>query len=905
MKKIISFLLSVLIVVSCCVVPTFAAEEGAKLSITEEQFGILRTTEAAIESSVSAIPDGTIPRGVAARRFAKFGNFRYSTAREYEALFYDLSTDNYYYYYIKGCYDNGVMQGYPDGTFRPDNPISTLETAKVLLYTMGYKDYINAVGIQRVMQMTGLMDGISEVSDAITYSDFYRMMYNAYQAPYCLATEFSSNGDVNCKINDDYTVLQHLWGMKRGSGVVDGATATLLERPDETMLDNMISIDEERFILGVENSTDYLGYNVDFYYKVNQDNKTNGNEIVYIYKNDKNKVLELQNTDLEDYVDFELKYVKNNRFETIELTETTDVIYNGVACPNFTKAELMPSFGKITLVDNDKKKTGYEVVLVENHEFYLVDTIDAGKLRVIDQNPDIPVLDMENADLVTIKWDGEEFPADRIVKGNLLKVQRTKPDCGYYVCDVQVFKNEKNNVTVLNATEEYVSEATFQHPIWNGIDDASRDLLKAGNIVTLYMYEGTVVRVATEQADTAKIGYIMNVVADGIFEKAVSLRIMNNSATATTYNINKVVRIDETPFNDSKKILTYLANTAKESVVYSELAPYAQPIKFKTNADGLITYIDTMYTDAEKENTETCLTLSYSISEEDAAKGIGGKYRAFAVEALYDSSHMATIKNITLKVPVNGADRLDEKNYATGASDSLCYPMEIFNLKEPIRIAEYGIMYTPSAGASSAVVYSNNHDPAIIYAKNAVLNEDGEVDYSLETYFRKTTKTFKYRAEDLEKFEALALCDVGDVVQVHEDKYGYLDGIKMVYDVSEFIPEDQRHFQWGAGGSAVPVNGGYKAVYTTVVDREDGYIRTTTSHPEDDAGLNPDYQGDTFAPSASPIFKYTDIRGEVTVEEATLADIVTYKQNSKEFTPVIFIYNHNTGGLNNIYIISK
>ena len=87
MKKIIAFVLSVIVVLSCFTVPTFAAETQSKQSISEEQFGILRTTGAAIESSAQAIPDGFVQRGVAARRFAAFGNFRFSSAQEYEALF--------------------------------------------------------------------------------------------------------------------------------------------------------------------------------------------------------------------------------------------------------------------------------------------------------------------------------------------------------------------------------------------------------------------------------------------------------------------------------------------------------------------------------------------------------------------------------------------------------------------------------------------------------------------------------------------------------------------------------------------------------------------------------------------------------------------------------------------------
>jgi len=900
MKKILSFVLSVLFVVSCMTVPTFAAEKEAKASITEEQFGILKTTGAAIEGSANQIPDGAIQRGVAARRFAKYGNFRYSTAKEYEALFYDLSTDNYYYYYIKGCYDNGVMNGYPDGTFRPDAPISTLEAAKVVLYTLGYKDYVNAMGVQYVMNMTGLLDGISEISDAMTYHDFYRMLYNGYMAPYCKATEFTSDGGVKCTIDENYTGLEHLWGIKKGNGVVDGATATLLERPDDSMLDNMISIDGKRYMFNVGNSTDYLGYNVDYYYKTGQENKTDGNEIVYICKTSKNKTLELKHDVLESYDDFKLRYVKNNRYETVELDVETDVIYNGVATPMFTAEEMLPKFGKVTLIDNDKER-GYDVVLVENHEFFLVESVDALKLKFTEQDEDVAPLELENADLVSIKWDGADYPAERIVKGNLLKIQRTKPDCGYYVCNIEVFKNEKNNVTVIKANDDFVYESIFEHPIWTYIDMESKELLKSGNIVTLYMYNGTVVRVISESGDSSKLGYIMNAAAEGTFDKTLSMRIMDQNATATSYNVANRVKIDENSLDDADDILAYLNTSARTSAYYGDEAPYAQPVRFKTNDAGEITWIDTRIFD-EKENKDTALEFAEgAITVTDR----GSFYRDFNSGVIYGSSHEATFRSAPLKVPLDPAQRLDEANYSSRLYDSEYYQVEVFNLEMPIRIADYGVVYTGTIGVSGAVTYSNNHDPVIIYEKNADLNEDGDVDYTLETYYRRDVKTYKYRAEDIDKFEVLKTCDVGDIVQIHEDKYGYIDGIKLVYDVSEFVPADQRLFTWGAGGSAVPISNGYKAVYTTPVDKDGSYIRITTTHPEDDTGINYDYQADTFVPSAGKIYKYTNVRGQVTIETATMDDIVTYNQSKTEFTPVIFVYNHNTGGLNNLYIISK
>lgn len=61
---------------------------------------------------------------------------KYDVLRErdnIENLFPDVSDKNVsYYYYVYTCRDAGIIEGYPDGSFRPDLPINRAEIAKII-----------------------------------------------------------------------------------------------------------------------------------------------------------------------------------------------------------------------------------------------------------------------------------------------------------------------------------------------------------------------------------------------------------------------------------------------------------------------------------------------------------------------------------------------------------------------------------------------------------------------------------------------------------------------------------------------------------------------------------------------------------------------------------------------------
>ncbi len=86
---------------------------------------------------ISGYADGTFHPNAGSTRaqFAKMIalGFRWPIANPANPTFQDVPRDYPFYGYIETAYDHGIIGGYPDGTFRPSNPITRGQIAKMLV----------------------------------------------------------------------------------------------------------------------------------------------------------------------------------------------------------------------------------------------------------------------------------------------------------------------------------------------------------------------------------------------------------------------------------------------------------------------------------------------------------------------------------------------------------------------------------------------------------------------------------------------------------------------------------------------------------------------------------------------------------------------------------------------------
>ncbi len=922
MKKILALLMTFVMALSLFAVPmTVSAAADDELAVTDQQLDLLAHLGAIGKDYVKKYPNNEMSRGGAAYYFVNFSPEIKAApaASAFEAIYKDITSEYQYYRQVKAVKDAGVMVGYPDGTFRPGQGITAREAAKVFLYTIGYKEYIAVFGLDKAIQTSNIMDGL-EGADVLHVHEFARMMWNALHAPAIEMTNVSTNG-AEFEIDEMYLGLDKLHNITYARGVVDGVPGTKLQKPDQSLNENEVYIGGEKFVYNQGSkfgtAREFLGYSVDFYFK---EYSSGVKEAVYIRKSDKNEELVLSSDDIEDYSNFVYSYWVGNKEKKATITDSTDVIFNDVAYPAYTDEDAIPDYGTVTLISNDGKK-GYEVVKIENYEFFLVNNVDLNSNIFYDVNEGVK-LDLSKADDFRITWDGDEWPIDRIIYGDFLIVKRTSPDSGYYYAEIDVRKDARpvTKVESFNFNDNTLKGGGLEYKLWSGIvnDEESKAALVNGALVTLYFSkDGTVVRVEKGTGSNAIYGYLITVANDGILNENVMFRLVDNQAKVDVYDMGKTIKIDGYSYKTFDEISNILASAAASyetaegevlnpdnmnSRFYNPDFPYAQPVKYELTEAGILKSLDTIFVnrdaaDEEQLSLDAVATVDLTMRNQN--------------HTLYNGTQMVvTIGSSTTKLQIPFKDRNDEENYSvlTWGDGEIMGKELSFNLDERIYIPEahYHFESTSTAGNIKGTVR-----PVIVKEKLIELNNEGDTVYTLKCYSQKTEVTYTIKEQDATDIET------GDMIRVelNEDNSIKEGRIEKIFDASEgkFVSnsnlgENGKFYnlrpEYGSN-SFRPYVMGYKALLVMPLYIKDGFMRVTTAVPSDGDAFDPKNEdlADNLMFSNAIFYKYSEVRGTASVEPASQADLMPYYINSSDPTEMVMTLYAN--GINYIYIIDK
>ncbi len=178
-KRLLAFLLAVCISVSMLAVPASAAGSAN----TAVQFAI---TLGAMNTDQTGALNAVVTRGAFARMLVSFSAYRESAASQgtVGTLFSDLPGTSAYAPYVRIAVQQGWMNGYTDGTFRPDNAVTLEEAATAVLKLMGYKmtDLTGSFPAAQLnkAQEIGLRNQLDrKQGEVMNYEDCAVLLYNA------------------------------------------------------------------------------------------------------------------------------------------------------------------------------------------------------------------------------------------------------------------------------------------------------------------------------------------------------------------------------------------------------------------------------------------------------------------------------------------------------------------------------------------------------------------------------------------------------------------------------------------------------------------------------------------------------------------------------------------------------
>ena len=179
-KRILAFLLAVSIAVSVLVLPVSAAS--------------INNTALQTAITLGAVPTGqelgaNITRGAFAKMLVSFSTYRESVDAQgtVGTLYRDVPGTSQWAPYIRIAVQQGWMNGYTDGSFRPDNTVTLEEACAAVLKLLSYKTTDLTGSFPQAQlnkaQQIGLRDQLTcTQGQAMTYEQCTLLLYNALRA---------------------------------------------------------------------------------------------------------------------------------------------------------------------------------------------------------------------------------------------------------------------------------------------------------------------------------------------------------------------------------------------------------------------------------------------------------------------------------------------------------------------------------------------------------------------------------------------------------------------------------------------------------------------------------------------------------------------------------------------------
>ena len=183
MKKFLSVILALAMVMSLSV-SAFAADfnDVSSSHTNYEAIDTLKTLD--IVNGYSATKYGPNDILTRAQLCTMIVRAVYGDDTHYNSVnvFNDVSVSHWARIYIDTAYNHGVMSGYGNGTFGPEDQLTYTQTARVILNILGYGKLDWPLGVNTVAYELGLYDdvAVSDFDAGCTRAHAAQMIYNAF-----------------------------------------------------------------------------------------------------------------------------------------------------------------------------------------------------------------------------------------------------------------------------------------------------------------------------------------------------------------------------------------------------------------------------------------------------------------------------------------------------------------------------------------------------------------------------------------------------------------------------------------------------------------------------------------------------------------------------------------------------
>ncbi len=551
-----------------------------------------------------------------------------------ELPFTDLDDNNtdvsWAYPNINTAYKNGIINGYEDNTFRPNDNVLYEEAVKMIVCGLGYGNgisvdttpwYSNFVNQARQLGITKNAQNIGSVERPASRACIAQMLYDSLEIP------LVENGTVTTK-----TALGDYLGYVKNTGYISANDLTSLDDPDVTLRDNQIQIRAKEpgsttyevhtyTVSDASQFKDKLGYQIDYFYP--KPSTSDSIRTLFSYEVKSNTIVELDASMIEpdECTRTAIKYYpdENSALSNANLASENIVIYNGKlygpnAASSTFSVDMLPNVGTVTLLDSDQDNK-YDVITIWSYELYYVSSKSSSEYSIVDnatRNTDKTLVLDPDADtnLDLVDKSGNEVTFGSITTGSVICYAQSNTGNGGtdYKRAVVVTDKASGSVSSVRTGEEVViNGTTYKYSnaapwMENGNDGTLEEPTTSDSGTFALDINGNLFAYSKSTTDTSSVnyGYVLAYdEGDSAFGTIddFQVRILTQNNAKTDFHIRKGTTVNGVSCSTAEDFL----NALYEGSSYQKTGDTArtgiqQVVKYTTSTRNGNACIDTLYT---------------------------------------------------------------------------------------------------------------------------------------------------------------------------------------------------------------------------------------------------------------------------------------------------------------------
>ena len=483
----------------------------------------------------------------------------------------------------------GVMRGYSDSVFAPDDKVTYNQLVKSMVSFLGYDLYAQNLGgypSGYLAQATRLkiLPGDNVSGDTyVTFAIVAKILKQSIGVNIAIWNHADYDGTAVLEVLENVDYLEYYRKVKVGRGNVTGNYLTNISGDENTDYFSVFINGEKMPVRktadGIQNK---IGLDVRVYYEVT----SLGKEIIYFEEIENSNIVEIKAGDIISVSKSEIKYYDGDAVKSISLSHSAIAIYNGAYLETFSTSDLNPFSNSALNVDGgikaiDKDNNGvFETIVVDAFETYIVDSVSDNKIYTY-ESPKNGVIDISaykerNIDITNIL--GSPVDPNTIKKGHIINVFKEK-ETPYKIKRIIVSKDIVSGfIEEIETTGTKISAITIDSTRYD-VSSAIKifdvqNRLAAGTSVDLYFNcerKVSYIDVDSNFLSGYKLGILVDAGVDEGFDKPVDVLIFDEEGKMNSFKFRKTVIVEGRTQNANDLFVSLPRTTAgriKRELVY-------------------------------------------------------------------------------------------------------------------------------------------------------------------------------------------------------------------------------------------------------------------------------------------------------------------------------------------------